>query len=544
MKKLTSWLLAAAVAASLTVPVARAGYTDIPAGTALAMEVQKAVDYGLMNGYSPETFGYSSSMTRAQFAAVLVRMMGWYTESPETPTFTDVPASHYWYATVETAAAHEVIDSGGAFRPGDAITRGEMAAMLVGALGLKSTAAMAEKQNSLPFTDVTANRGSIAVAYAIGMTKGISATTFAPNATATRAQAAAMLVRIYDKLHRDTDWVHGFYAISSHSQLSLTAKMDAVSAGWSRMTWDGTTALLSTTAANGNEFAIPGGYEEVTGYLGKNGTTLNLNVFMDSAGGLAELLSMEGGRAQAIEQIVTELTRTYSAIGKNPYSGVTIDFEGLRSTQKASFTAFLKALAPRVRAMGKSLYVCVSPVLASGSYYDGYDYRAIGTLADKMILMAYDYNARDLSAYVGTEYYKTTAQAPIDQVFFALESAAAQVQDRSKIVLGFSCKNIAWKIDESGKLLSGTPVYPSNETLRSRLLQADSETGWSDTYQCSYVTYTTEQGARYFVWYDDDNSVQAKLNAAKLLDVTGVSLWRLGTLPDGSNYNWNNLLHA
>ena len=67
--------------------------------------------------------------------------------------------------------------------------------------------------------------------------------------------------------------------------------MDAVSAGWSRMTWNGETALLSTTSAGGNEFAIPSGYDSVTGYVDANGIALNLNVFMDASGGAAELLA-------------------------------------------------------------------------------------------------------------------------------------------------------------------------------------------------------------------------------------------------------------
>ena len=113
--------------------------------------------------------------------------------------------------------------------------------MLVRALGLKSAAVLAEKRGSLPFTDVTIRKGYISVAYAIGMTNGTSASTFSPDNSATRAQAAAMLVRIYEKLQKKTDWVHGFYAISSYNQISLTDYMDAVSVGWSRMTWDGNT---------------------------------------------------------------------------------------------------------------------------------------------------------------------------------------------------------------------------------------------------------------------------------------------------------------
>ena len=77
MKRVISWLLAASLAAVLAVPAAGAVYTDIPAGSALAGEVQRAIQYGLMEGYSAARFGYGDPMTRAQFVTVLGRMMNW-----------------------------------------------------------------------------------------------------------------------------------------------------------------------------------------------------------------------------------------------------------------------------------------------------------------------------------------------------------------------------------------------------------------------------------------------------------------------------------
>ncbi len=548
MKKLCAALLAAALTAVSALPVSAASFRDVPVGSALASEVQKAADYRLMGGYSTDTFGYSDPITRGQFAAVLVRMMAktmnWDGELPQNPSFSDVPSSHTWYSVVETALAHDVVDPGGKFRPDMPITRAEMSEMLVRAVGLKGAAAIQEKSTALPFTDVEAGKGYVAVAYQIGMTSGTSETTFAPTATATRGQAAAMLVRIYEKLSHPTEFVHGFYAISSRSQLSLTDGMEAVSAGWSRMTWDGTNALLSTTSASGNEYTVPSGYQDVTGYLDASGTPLNLNVYMDVSGGVRELLASDAGRAAAVEQIVNELTVSYNAVSKNPYSGVTIDFEGLRAAQKSDFTTFSTVLSSKVQSLDKSLYICVSPSLATGSYYDGYDYSAIGALADRVILMAYDYNTADMSSFVGTEYYRTAAQAPVDQVYTSLLSAAAQMgaANQAKLLLGFSSKPMAWKIDADGKLLSGTPVYPSNETLYQRLRQSNTEKGWSDTYQQPYAIYTTEDGSRYFVWYDDNDSVHVKLGATKLLGLTGVSLWRLGTIPTETDWNWNSLL--
>lgn len=564
MKKTSSLLLAFVLILSLAVPLAGAvSYQDAPPSSALADEVQKATDYRLMNGYSAAKFGYYDSMTRTQFVTVLCRMMGWLPSGEELSTRVSMwmipdamnvgDLSEEYLSAIEQAVSHDVINDYEPFRPKDAITRGEMAEMLVRALGLQSAAqslnsssipnsdAYSILHGQLPFTDLEEkNEGYIAVAYAIGMTKGTSATTFSPNATATRAQAAAMLVRVYERMTQETDFIHGFYAISSYSQLNLAEDMDAVSAGWSRMTWDGETALLATTSANGNEYYVPSGYQEVTDTL----DCLLLNVFMDGQG-LKDMLSTADGRTQAMRQIIQEVSLSYKAIGRSPYSGVTIDFEGLRSAQKADFTAFLQELKTELDRLDKSLYVCVSPVLSSGyydnSWYDGYDYAAIGKLADKVILMAYNYDPKDMTSHVGGTYYRTAATAPIDQVYLGLKVLTSQM-DSEKVVLGFSCKSTAWQIDQNGALVSGTAVYPTPETVATRLAQSDTELGWSEDYQQPYAIYTTEDGNRYFLWYQDDDSVETAMRAAKLLGVSGVSIWRLGSIPQEENWNWNSLL--
>lgn len=552
MKKLCSCLLSLVLLCALAAVPASAAYSDVPSGSALASEVEKAVGYGLMNGYSAGTFGYADPMTRAQFVTVLDRMLlpqdgdttlvGHIT--PEMQVEYD--AVRAYYSSIDAAAEYGWVDTDEPFRPTDPITRGEMSEILVRALGLGGAAAIAEKNADLPFTDVTAGKGYISVAYDIGMTKGTTATTFGPNETATRAQAAAMLVRIYEKLRQDTGFLHGFYAISSYSQLSLMNSMDAVSAGWSRMTWDGTTALLATTTADGNEYAVPQGYEEVVAQAENNSVKLHLNVFMEGED-LKALLSSADGRAQAVEQILGELTVSYKTVGRNPYSGVTIDFEGLRSADAAAFTAFLTDLAQQVRALDKSLYVCVSPALTTGSYYDGYELGKIAALADKVILMAYDYEDRSMAA--GASALTAAPTSPMDQVYWSLKTAVDQVtaagQSADKLVLGISCKNVAWKVGSTTDLTlaASAPFYISNDTLAQRLGQAGTVRGRSNTFRCPYAVYTTEDGSACFVWYDDAESVQARIDTAKLLGITGVSVWRLGTVPAYGNWSWTEALN-
>ncbi len=547
MKKITALLVSLILSLSLTLPAA--AYSDIPAGSALGSEVERAVSAGLMKGYSDTRFGYSDSMTRMQFVTVLSRMADRTAVSkaslitPEMGVDADALAarSPEFYAALNRAVAEDIVDTSVSFRPNDPITRGEMAEMLVRFLGLKGAAQLAERNIQLPFTDVTRGKGYIAIAYDIGMTRGTSASTFAPNATATRAQAAAMLLRIHDKLEQELSFSHGFYAISSRSQLDLARKMDAVSAGWSRLTWDGTTALLATTSANQNEFCIPSGYQDVVTSLHKNNVRLHLNVYMDTSGGAADLLASADGRKQAIDQIIHELTITYRALGANPYDGVTLDLEGLRAAQRDSYNAFLQELSTAVHGLGKTLYVCVAPVLTTGSYFDGYDYATIGTLADRVILMAYDYDAHDMTQFLGTDYQKTAATAPMDQVYWSLRTAAKQI-DPAKLLLGFSAKHTAWEIDESGKLVTTTPHHPDTQTVAKRLAQPDTELGWSRAYQQSYAIYRGDGGKRYFLWYQDNASVTQAMQTAKLLGITGCSFWRLGQLPQTGSWSWNSLL--
>lgn len=564
MKKLTSFLTAAALALALIsdplVPMASAvGYTDIPAGSSLAGEVQKAVDYGLMNGYSADRFGYSDAMTRAQFTAVLVRMMGWETETPETPTYSDVPADHSWYAVLETAAAHGVtdfrLDSGKQFRPGDKITRAEMSKLLVQALGLEGAAInlnynrmipYSEERHHTPFTDLPeGNEGYISVAYTIGMTKGITATTFGPNQTATRAQAAAMLVRIYEKMNVDTDFVHGFYTIFSHSQLGLTKNMDAVSTGWNHMKWDGENVTLSTIPEDGSELYIPQGGEEVIETLEQNHVPMNLGIYMDASDGVAEMLSTREALESFIEQVATEIFTDDKTSGKNPYSGVTIAFQDIGKESRENYLEFLRELSGMLRDFPDrafSLYVCVPPVSRDTTVYqNAYDYKAIGELADKVILMAHDYDPRQLEDHLPDTAYESCATVPLSEVYLDLRNLVEQV-DPHKVAIAFSARSMAWQIDEDGKLLFRKPISIPTETVAKRLAQPDTVRGWSQDSQQSYAIYTTEDGKRYFLWYQDEASVEAELRTAKLMGVTGVSLWRLGTIPESAEWNWNSLL--
>ena len=161
MKKILRFIIVAAVTTMLMATIASAAYKDVPAESPLAGEVHKATEYGLMNGYNETTFGYQDSMTRAQFVTVLDRMMGWSDKMGNTrvsmwriPETMQVPMnlSETYLGAIEQAQMRDVVNTAIAFRPSDPITRGEMAEMLVRALGLKG-AAESLNSSQMPFSD-------------------------------------------------------------------------------------------------------------------------------------------------------------------------------------------------------------------------------------------------------------------------------------------------------------------------------------------------------------------------------------------------------
>lgn len=202
LKKLTVLALALLL---LTVNVGAAGqkssFSDVPAGHWAAESIERGAKYGLMQGVGGGRFGLGESMTRAAYATALCRLMGWESVTTEKGSFADnQDAGKWYYSAIETAYANGALTGESRYcRPEDAITREEMAKMTVRALGLAMLAGTAEDDR--PFADVSVAHGYIALAYHMGIIKGMSEYRFAPKETATREQAVAVLLRTYDRLH-------------------------------------------------------------------------------------------------------------------------------------------------------------------------------------------------------------------------------------------------------------------------------------------------------------------------------------------------------
>ena len=151
--------------------------------------------FAYVQGYPDGTVKPAGSITRAEVAAILFRLMDVDSRSLYYSTasgFRDVDSTKWYNTYVATLNNAGVITDSrtGYFRPNDAITRAEFAAML---------AQFAEKKSAaIYFSDVSAGywaANAIALTANLGWINGYPDGTFGPDKTVTRAELMAMVNR-------------------------------------------------------------------------------------------------------------------------------------------------------------------------------------------------------------------------------------------------------------------------------------------------------------------------------------------------------------
>ena len=159
--------------------------------------VQYAYAGGLMTGVSANEFAPDATTTRGMIVSMLARLEG--VESANDAGFADVEGE--WYATAVNWAASVGVVNGyedNTFRPNDAITREQLAAILMNYAAYKGEDVSARA--SLDAYSDAENVNTWATdtmqwAVAKGLLTGVTADTLQPQGAATRAQVAAILQR-------------------------------------------------------------------------------------------------------------------------------------------------------------------------------------------------------------------------------------------------------------------------------------------------------------------------------------------------------------
>jgi hypothetical protein len=212
------------IASGLTVPTAGdvasaassldVGFSDVSSTSPFLNDIDTLARNGVINGYINGTYGPKQSVNREQFVAFAARLYaltqaggsvtdynGACNATVDPSQFTDVPNNNQFCKAIQQMASLGVVNGYTAttFGPNKIVQRQEIAAFLVRlAEAINNSPVTDLPKASTGFTDVPKSSifsGDINWLVGNKITKGATATTFAPHADALRQEVAAFVNR-------------------------------------------------------------------------------------------------------------------------------------------------------------------------------------------------------------------------------------------------------------------------------------------------------------------------------------------------------------
>jgi len=210
MKKAVSICLAVCLLL-FSVPKADAAADDI-SGHFFEKEMRFLISEGILQGYGPGIYKPDGSITRAEFAAMVIRALeldsvesaGVSIAEDSELSYSDVNPTDWYYSVIQSAAKQGIVKGypDGTFLPNIQISRQEMAIMIFRAIDSKG---IISNPSELTFTDKAQIGPSFLDAVQrlvnLGIMGGNPDNTFAPLAQATRGQTAAVISRMLIKIN-------------------------------------------------------------------------------------------------------------------------------------------------------------------------------------------------------------------------------------------------------------------------------------------------------------------------------------------------------
>ena len=214
-----------------------------------------------------------------------------------------------------------------------------------------------------------------------------------------------------------------------------------------------------------------------------------------------------------------------SIVNDKKYNGVDLDFEYIYPKDREAYNTFLRNLKNRLTPINIPLSVAVAPKYRDnqqGLLYEAHDYKSIGEIADRVIIMTYEW---------GYLYGEPMAISPLREVESVISYAVTRIPS-NKILMGMPNYSYDWKIPY-------TEGSAATTITNSRALDIALDNGatiyFDSSSQTPYFNYTNADGENRVVWFDDARSIEAKLSLVSKYNLAGVSYW---TINNFHPVNW------
>jgi spore germination protein len=229
---------------------------------------------------------------------------------------------------------------------------------------------------------------------------------------------------------------------------------------------------------------------------------------------LADVILKDTGVQDTLIENVLTTMRTKGFYGLN------IDFERVPPEDRDLYTTFLRRVRDRIKAAGYELSVALAPKQSAaqvGAWYEAHDYGAIGSIADFVILMTYEW---------GWSGGPPLAVAPLNEVRKVLDYAVTVIR-REKILMGIPIYGYDWVLPYNPKGQFARRVSPFEAVQRAARNGARIQ--FDMTAQSPFYRYYDASGTQHVVWFEDARSVLAKFRLVNEYGLRGVSYWVLGS---------------
>jgi uncharacterized protein YjdB len=160
----------------------------------------------IVKGISASAYAPNQSLTRAQFATLLIKGLGLEPNSSRADQFSDVSSKDWFFNEVGTAVETGLISGypNGTFKPNQKISRQEMAVMVNNALKFAQYNEEGTIENVISFVDAHAmdswSQQAVTTVAMAGILEGMPGGSFEPDKDTTRAQGAVVIKRLLQAL--------------------------------------------------------------------------------------------------------------------------------------------------------------------------------------------------------------------------------------------------------------------------------------------------------------------------------------------------------
>lgn len=210
------------------------------------------------------------------------------------------------------------------------------------------------------------------------------------------------------------------------------------------------------------------------------------------------------------------INNTVAAVFEKGFGGVDMDFEFIDPSLAENYGNFIDRLKNAL-GEGYTVFADLAPKTYGeqpGLLYEAHSYPILGTAADKLFLMTYEW---------GYMFGPPLAISPVENVRDVIEYAVTEIP-REKIFEGIPSYGYDWPLPFVRGETRATTLSPSEAVDLAR--KKGAEILFDENSMAPYFYYT-ENGTEHVVWFQDAKSAESLALLAEEFGLDGIGIWNI-----------------